>query len=498
MNANDLPILATADVRSLDATAIRDFGLSGLELMTRAGRCLVDRIAQLWPSARTVQVVAGPGNNGGDGYVAARLLHEQGIAVRVVAPLGLPSGGDAWAACAAYRAVGGVIDEGGVQCGDSELILDAFLGTGLSRDLSGLALAAIEAMNASGLPILAADTPSGLDTDRGVARPCVVQAAATVTFGAEKPGFHLGVGPDCVGQLSVENLGIPMRAYASMQPVLRVIPAALVASVLPKRKRTAHKGDHGRVVIVGGGPGMPGAVRLAGEAALRAGAGLVTIVTHPSHAASIAMSRPELICVGLDGSGSVRALLESADVVAIGPGLGQTAWARDLFAEALDGSRPLVVDADALNLLAQSPVRRGNWILTPHPGEAARLLGCSSAEVQVDRLGALAALVSRYDATVVLKGARSLVGGPQVIAPWLCRDGNPGMATAGMGDVLTGIVAAIAAQQASLQSLADVAAVSVQVHASAGDLSAYAEAYAGERGLLAGDLLANLRRAVNP
>ena len=315
---------------------------------------------------------------------------------------------------------------------------------------------------------------------------------------AEKIGFHLGVGPDHVGILHTDTLGIPDFAFADVTSRLIAIPEALVARLLPRRRRTAHKGDHGRVVVVGGGPGMPGAVRLAGEAALRAGAGLVTVITHPSHASAIAMSRPELISLGLDGSGSMRALLESADVIAVGPGLGQTAWARDLYAEVLECGRPLVVDADALNLLAVRPQRRGNWILTPHPGEAARLLGWSVAAVQADRLKAVDELANRYDATVVLKGARTLVTAPGCTPPHVCLSGNPGMATAGMGDVLTGIIVAVAAQQAEAVNLLEAAAVGVQVHGNAGDLAAYAAAYAAERGLMASDLMQELRRAVNP
>lgn len=445
-------------------------------------------------------MVAGPGRNGGDGYVVARLLRQRGLAVSVVAPMGLPQQGDARRAYDDFCAAGGQICTNARLTFDaSEVVVDALLGTGLSRDVVGVALAAIRAMNASGLPILAVDTPSGLDTDTGYPRPEAVLATQTLTFVADKVGFYLGLGPDYVGQTRVDGLGLPAALTRDQASVLAPIPDVLVARCLPRRRRSAHKGTHGRVVIVGGGPGMPGAVRLAGEAALRVGAGLVTVVTHPSHAAAIAMACPELICLGLDGSGSVRGLLESADVVAVGPGLGQTAWARDLYGEALACGRPLVVDADALNLLAADPVRRTDWILTPHPAEAGRLLGRSTADVQTDRLHALADLVNRYGATVVLKGARSLVGAPGLVTPWLCLAGNPGMATAGMGDVLTGVIAGIAAQQDHAHhARADTAAVGVQVHAKAGDFIAYAKAYAEERGFLASDLLGALRAQVNP
>jgi len=420
--------------------------------------------------------------------------------VTVVAPLGLPTDGDARRAYDEFEREGGAVTLSETLAFDgTQLIVDALLGTGLSRDVAGIALTAIEAMNASGLPILAVDTPSGLDTDTGQPRPESVRATETVSFVASKPGFYLGEGPDRIGALILDPLGVPAAAYAEERPVLEPIPAALVRAHLPRRARTAHKGSHGRVVIIGGAPGMPGAVRLAGEAALRCGAGLVTVVTHPGHAAAIAMARPELICLGLDAGGSVRAVLDAADVVAIGPGLGQTAWARDWYAEAVACGKPLIVDADALNLLAAEPTQRAGWVLTPHPGEAGRLLKTDARAVQADRRGSALALAERYGATVVLKGARTLITSPDRSHPWVCLDGNPGMATAGMGDVLTGVIAGLAAQQANpFDALAEVAAVGVQVHASAGDLSAYASAYAGERGLLASDVLTALRATVNP
>jgi NAD(P)H-hydrate epimerase len=499
MNVNAFPILTTAGARTVDARAIAEFGLSGLELMARAGQAVADAVVANWPHLRSVLVVAGRGNNGGDGYIVARLLRRRGLQVRVAAPLGLPQVGDAHAAYLAYTESGGTVELAEmVNAGSAQLIIDALLGTGLARPIEGVALAAVRAMNASACPILAVDTPSGLNTDTGQPQPEAVLAVQTLTFVAEKVGFHLGEGPDFVGLVQVDRLGIPRAAYDGEPPALRPISQELVAKTLPRRRRTAHKGSHGRVVIVAGGPGMPGAALLAGEAALRSGAGLVTVVTHPGHAAAIAMSRPELICLGLDGGGSVRAVFESADIVAIGPGLGRTAWARDLFQAAFDCPQPVVVDADALNLLAESPQRRANWVLTPHPGEAGRLLGCSNRDIQMDRRAALSALVERYGATVVLKGARTLVGAPELEVPWVCRAGNPGMAAAGMGDVLTGVIAALLAQQAPLQSITEAVAAAVQVHGMAGDYSAYAQAYARERGLLASDVLSALRSVVNP
>mgnify|MGYP003346341172 CR=1 FL=1 len=499
MDALDLPILGTAEVRAVDACAIRQFGLTGRTLMQRAGQGLLDRLTSVWPHARTVIVVAGPGNNGGDGYVVAALLRARGLAVRVWAPLGLPLAGDAAEACADYRAAGGEIGEApNPPSPAGDVVVDALFGTGLTRDLHGVALEAIRWMNACGSPILSADTPSGLDTQTGHVRPLAVRATETVTFVAQKAGFHLGQGPDQVGRLSCVSLGIPPEAFRSAPPCLRPVGRSRVKALLPVRSRTAHKGDHGHVLVIGGGPGMPGAVRLAGEAALRVGAGRVTVATHPSHAASVSMACPELMCRPVDRPADIEDLLASADVVALGPGLGQTEWAQGLFEGVALVAKPLVLDADGLNLLALSPTVRGDWILTPHPGEAARLLGWTAGEVQADRRRALLALVDKYQAVVALKGARTLVSGPGCAVPSVCLAGNPGMAAAGMGDVLTGVIAGLLGQQRGGADLVEVAAVAVQVHGQAGDSAAYASAYAMERGMLASDLFPTLRMAVNP
>jgi NAD(P)H-hydrate epimerase len=255
------------------------------------------------------------------------------------------------------------------------------------------------------------------------------------------------------------------------------------------RRRAAHKGDFGRVLVIGGGPGMAGAARLASEAALRSGAGLVTLATHPQHAAVIAASCPEVISHAVAEIRDLRSLLGRADVVVIGPGLGKTGWAKSLLACALDTALPLVMDADALNLLATHGFRRDNWVLTPHPGEAGRLLRQTTAAVQADRFAAARAIQVRHAGCVVLKGAGSIVcsdSGPLAV----CAAGNPGMATAGMGDVLSGVIGGLLAQG---MPLADAALAGVCLHACAGDRAALG----GERGLLARDVIAELRPLLN-
>jgi NAD(P)H-hydrate epimerase len=337
---------------------------------------------------------------------------------------------------------------------------------------------------------MALDIPTGINGDSGAVLGVAVVADLTTTFVGVKPGLLLGEGLAHTGTLLFAGLDIPDSCYDKEASMLRRIELDGLRDVLPKRARDAHKGSHGHVLLVAGGRGMPGAARLCGEAALRAGAGLVSLATHPSHSAEIAASRPELICHPLESTAQLEPLLAQATVVAVGPGLGQSDWANELFAAVMRTELPLVVDADALNLLSANPQRRDNWVLTPHPGEAARLLGSSPGDVQADRPAALLALQERYGGTVVLKGAGTLVSS-QSGAPWICLRGNPGMASAGMGDVLTGIIAGLAAQGLALEQAATYGA---EVHAAAGD----AAAVDGERGMLATDLLFELRSWLNP
>ena len=492
-----LPVLvySSAALRAADARATADLAIAGYALMTRAGEAALRALRAQWPLARRLLVVCGRGNNGGDGYVVARFARAAGLDVTLTAPAGPPAGGDAVRAADDWRTSGGgVTPWSAALLPAADLVVDALLGLGLDRDVAGPLAAVIEALNAAGRPVVALDVPSGLDSDSGCARGVAVRAALTVSFVGLKPGFFLGSGPEHCGRLVCDDLDVPASVFAAAEPVLRRITAADLRALLPRRPRASHKGDNGRVLVIGGAPGMPGAVRLAGEAALRAGAGLVALATAPVHAAVIAAARPELICHGVDDARALEPLLAAADVVALGPGLGRGAWGRALATAAFACTAPLIVDADALNILAAEPRTRTDWCLTPHPGEAARLLGVEVAAVQADRLGGVRALVARFGATVVLKGAGTLIGSAGGPA-WVCERGNPGMAVAGMGDVLTGVIAALAAQQPEPRAaLNDAAVVAAWVHASAGDLAARG----GERGILASDLVALLPACVNP
>jgi ADP-dependent NAD(P)H-hydrate dehydratase / NAD(P)H-hydrate epimerase len=484
-------IYSAAQVRALDRRAIDELGIPGYELMTRAGHATLNALRAAWPGARSLAVLCGPGNNGGDGYVLARIARAQGLRVAVFAlgdPLQLR--GDARQAHDEFLAAGGTCSPwqpAALRAAD--VVVDALFGTGLTRAVDGLAADMIAAINEAARPVVAVDIPSGLHADTGAVLGLATRADLTATFIGRKAGFYLGAGPEYVGRIVFDDLAVPPETYAGAAAIARLIDGDVINRALPTRSRTAHKGRHGHVLVIGGGPGMAGAARLAGEAALRAGAGLVTVAVHPTSVGALA-SRPELMSVAVGTHADLELVLDRVTVIALGPGLGQSPWAMEVLGTALAAGKPLIVDADALNLLTNAPQRRDDWVLTPHPGEAARLLGIPTEAVQRDRLHAVMDLQARYGGTVVLKGAGSIVQTPAMGA-WLCDRGNPGMAVAGMGDVLTGVIAGIAAQCGNLPLAA---CAGVYAHASAGD----AAAAAGERGMLASDVIACLRSSVNP
>jgi ADP-dependent NAD(P)H-hydrate dehydratase / NAD(P)H-hydrate epimerase len=484
-------IYSVAAVREMDRTTIEDHGVPGYTLMTLAGSAALREAAEYFPNARRWQVVCGAGNNGGDGYVVARLAAQQGIAASVltlVDPEALT--GDAATAWGDFVAEGGaVLPWSGELDAKADLLVDAVLGSGLKRNVSGDFADAVAALNEHAAPVLALDIPTGINGDTGAVMGSAVRADLTVTFVGLKQGLFLGEAAGHCGRIRFAGLDIPDDYCDGIDASYRRLDDALLATALGPRARAAHKGDFGHVLVVGGGEGMPGAVRLAGEAALRAGAGRVSIATHPSHAAIIVASRPELMSHGIASPSELEPLLDKADVIAFGPGLGQSGWARALFELLVDDSRPAVWDADALNLLAATPGLAANRVITPHPGEAGTLLNRETSDIQADRSAALTALVEKYGGVAVLKGAGTLVSSSMQI-PALCTSGNPGMASPGMGDVLTGIIAALIAQGLDLETAA---AAGVEAHARAADLAAAG----GERGLIASDLLAELRAVLN-
>jgi NAD(P)H-hydrate epimerase len=483
--------LYTAEqTRRIDRAAIECCDIAGIELMRRAAAAAFHELRGHWPEAKHVVVLAGSGNNGGDALLLGRLALAAGFTVDAIA-LSPTSAGDALHARNEFLAGGGRIRDADLAGAlpDADVYVDGLFGTGLARPIEGIAAALVEQLNARAGRVLALDLPSGVDADSGTRNGPCVRADLTVSFVGWKRGLFTADANDACGVRKLSLLDLPRRAFEGIIADAQLLDDDIDRLLLPRRANV-NKSNFGHVLVLGGDEGFGGAVRLAGEAALRCGAGLVSIATRREHVVAMNAARPELMARGIDDPIALEPLLDRATVLAAGPGLGQRDWGRALLAAAFTTGKPMVVDADALNLLAQAPQPLpDSAVLTPHPGEAARLLGCDVASVQRDRFAAVRELAARYAGVVVLKGAGSLVADPSGRVA-VCTWGNPGMASAGMGDVLTGVVAALLAQGLDAW---DAARLGVSLHARAGDIAA-ADA---PRGLAAGDLLPILRRLAN-
>lgn len=531
-----LPLYTSASVRELDSR-LMSLSVSpqagAWRLMERAGRAMFHHIRQHWPTARELLVYCGSGNNGGDGYVVAAIARQAGWAVQLVqiGDLARATPETLQAIEFANRAgvvavpfsehvvsLSGLAIEGSSQTSTC-VIVDALVGTGFRGALRGDCARAVDLINDSKWPAMAADVPSGLNADSGVVASSAVRAALTVTVVGRKPGLYTGVAADYVGRVVYEPLADAdewhQASCADTAPYARLVTADLLSEWVPPRARTAHKGNYGQVLVVGGDLGLGGAAILAAQAAARAGAGKVVLMSRHEHLSAMLARQPEVMTAAIvdaaADSATVAAQVKAATVVVLGPGLGQSAWSRALFTavmkEAAGVSVPLVLDADALNLIAENlsaalalanAAHRGSWILTPHPGEAARLLSSTTAEVQRDRYHAVRQLQQLTGGNCLLKGAGSVMAFAQsavtaadATLPALldvCIEGNPGMASGGMGDILAGIAAGLLAQGLSS---ADALRAAVCIHARAADL---AVTQYGEQGLLASDLLPALTR----
>ncbi|MEZ5529619.1 MAG: NAD(P)H-hydrate dehydratase [Porticoccaceae bacterium] len=490
-----IPLYTAQQVRELDRIAIQDWGIPGIKLMKRAGYAVFQQLISRWPGA-PITVFCGAGNNGGDGYIVAALAAEGRLPVRViqVAPADNLSG-DARLAYE-YAVQAGVTMAPFTDCMNLQtgVLVDALLGTGMSGPVREPFAQAIRLINHSGLPVVAVDIPSGLSSDTGMAANPTVMAEVTVSFIGLKQGLLTGEGRVYSGELVFSDLRLPEGIYHQLQPSGLRLELDDYLGLLPERRRDAHKGHFGHVLVIGGDLGYGGAVAMAGEAALRSGAGLVSVATRPEHVTALLSRRPELMVRGVTSGQQLRTLLEGASVLVVGPGLGKSPWSEQLLQQALAAGKPTVLDADGLNLLADSrlnSIPSDNWVLTPHPGEAARLLGTTVAAVQSDRFAAVRALHQKFKCPVLLKGAGSLICSADELPVTVCCGGNPGMASGGMGDVLSGMIGGLLAQGLPAdQALA----LGVGLHAEAADRAAVD----GERGLLATDLFGPLRRLVNP
>ncbi|MEL4244922.1 NAD(P)H-hydrate dehydratase [Shewanella xiamenensis] len=494
--AQDLSSLPTAlytqeQVRAAELLAVSEGEATLYQLVERAGcaafNYLTEQIVrQPKLGAMPLLVLAGNGNNGADALVCARLALEAGHKVHVflLKTKGTP---EFEQALSAYLNQGGIVDSPNIDAIlQAPILIDGLLGTGVQGAVREQVAALIHAINQSNAWVLSLDLPSGILADTGVVAQVAVMADATLCFGGLKQGLLTSKARHHCGHLAFADLGL--TPFFDTESATRV-GGEMLKSHFAARARDSHKGQSGKVTLIGGDFGMAGAIRLASEACLRAGAGLVTVISRPEHQLTVNVSRPELMFWGCElVDMEVYLRLGWAQVVVLGPGLGKHDWGYNLFKAAGLSDKPCVLDADALNLLSQEPRRQTNWVLTPHPGEAARLLGCSVADIEHDRFAAVRALQQKYGGVVLLKGAGTIIfdGEQMVVAPV----GNPGLASGGCGDVLSGIIGALMAQgMDNMQATV----VGVVVHGCAADLAAVQ----GERGMLASDLMPFIRQLVN-
>jgi len=513
-----MEILTGEQMRRVDRYAIDDLGIPGLELMEAAGRGVARALLEDYPDLADsgIVILCGKGNNGGDGFVVARHLAERGVRPRVLL-LAHAAGiaGDAAVNLRAARDAGIEVRElpddeawAGSRSllEDSPLLLDALLGTGVRGGARGLLATVIQHVNAADCRVASVDLPSGINADLTEVEGHAIEAERTYTLCRPKLALALRPSSAHCGIWRVIPIGIPDEAVAAAGSDLEWLDLASAGALLGTREPDAHKGTYGHVLIVAGSPGKSGAAVLAARGALRSGVGLVTVATNASNQERVAVQQAEIMTEPLDGSpgaglgpaASRQALdlLRSRDALVLGPGLGTTPGSCRAIGEIVAGCDvPSVIDADGLNALALEDRSARSWtqrpaqvVLTPHPGEAARLLGSSAREVQADRLGAARQLAGDTGTVVVLKGHRSLVAAPDGRVA-VNASGNPGMATAGSGDVLSGIVGTFLARGFSAW---DAARLAVFAHGAAGDLAA---GPCGQEGLIASDIVNRLPEA---
>jgi len=510
-------VVTAAQMQTLDRRTIQEAKVPGTTLMERAGTGVVTHLIQAWgsPKGKKIVILCGKGNNGGDGLVVARLMAKKGAKLKVVlmAPLNELSPD----AKVMYRRLSKIIKPSLFTVNpseeslrsltqDADFLVDALLGTGLSSSVRSPYTFAIEAMNASPAFTAAIDIPSGLDSNTGATLGVAVHADLTVTFGCPKLGLFLDSAIDKVGNIEVVDIGIPPEFVTDLNPHIHLLSHEMVRSLIPPRLPSSHKGTFGHAGIVAGSPGKTGAPAMAGLGALRVGTGLVTVASPQSVSPILESKLLEVMTepmpessqhlLGMEAYPGLLAFASTKSALAFGPGMGISPETTELLCHLLPQlEAPCVLDADALNGLTQHcqifSLMKQPPILTPHPGEMARLLSASSArQVNEDRIGVSRQFAKEHGVILVLKGARTLIAEPQGHVA-ICPTGNPGMASAGMGDVLTGMITGLLAQGLSAW---DAARAGVFLHGLAGDLAA---ATIGEPGLIAGDVITAIPHALN-
>lgn len=506
-------------VRDNEALVAQKQGIDMYQLMLDAGNAVYELVSSHYQCNKLL-VLCGYGNNGGDGYVVAKLAMADNwqVAVLQVGDAGKLKG-DAKRAYDDFCEVGGKVmvsltepfDKNEILVDEHTVVVDALLGTGTDGPVRAPMADLIAWLNEQQTAgVVSVDVPTGLQSNTGAVANVAVRASQTCTFIGVKQGLSTGLGPDFCGQLFYADLGIGDAFCELVAASAFCINQTQLSKALPKRSLASHKGSFGHVLLIGSDIGMSGAIRMAGRACLRTGAGLVSIITHEDNELVVAADCAEFMVSGIGTDTDIRPWLDKVDVIAIGPGLGCSEWGQSMFAQLLDylaqTPKPCVMDADGLNLLAKlklCPRFDGQQtVITPHPLEAARLLGCNTIDVQQDRFDAALGLSEVTGAVALLKGVGTVINVPKVNVSevnvpsdtaecqYINTTGNPGMATAGMGDVLTGIIASLMGQGLMAK---DAAILGAYIHGAAADLAARA----GERGMMATDVLAHIRQVIN-
>jgi hydroxyethylthiazole kinase-like uncharacterized protein yjeF len=491
-------------VRTIEPKAAQIAGCTMFELMQRAGEAAFNVLKREWPEVQSIIVVAGNGNNAGDGYILAKLAKQQGI--NVVITCEQPKReliGDAKQAQLEWLKLGAkTLQFSEVDFTEFDVLVDALLGTGVTGEVKSAFKDVIQQINQTDIPVLSIDLPSGMQANTGQALPVCIKANVTVTFVATKPGLVSGIGKAFCGKLTFADLKIGAEFFGITHSEAQLVDWSMLQR-LQARPEHSNKGSFGKLLCIGGNQGMAGAIRLSAESALRCGVGLVKVYCHESSSIGISAGRPEIMLMHKN----LETALDWCSCIVIGPGLGQDDWAHQQFSRLFEylkhHPKPLVIDADGLNLLASvaddSNIQNTlaglpSLVITPHPGEASQLLNCTIAKIENDRYLASQNIAQKYQSTCVLKGAGTVIqmdGSHQEPQCFVCKGGNPGMATAGMGDLLTGVIGAFLAQGFTSQKAA---VYGVCAHAEAGDRVAIQY---GQRGMIATDLLQPLRAIVN-
>jgi hydroxyethylthiazole kinase-like uncharacterized protein yjeF len=478
-------------VKAGEIQAAQLAGVTMFDLMKRAGEAVLKLVLQYYPTPQHILVCCGGGNNGGDGYVLARLVRKAGIKLTVWSthqPSQLT--GDAYQAYCDFTAAGGRVNTQTTHIADDvDVIVDALLGTGLRGEVKQQTSALIQLVNTSSAKVFAVDIPSGLCANTGTVLGIAVRANHTVSFIGIKQGLVTGQAREYSGTLHFAGLGVELFFQQNNLAEVHAITEQRLKHTLIGRNPVSNKGHHGKALLLSGDIGFGGAIILSAAACARTGAGLTAVLTHSANYSPLLSYCPEVMCHAWDCLDNVDARIHWATAIALGPGLGMSVHAKLIADRVRQSDKPKVIDADGLNLLALVPNIDVNRVITPHPGEAARLLNCAVIDIERDRYQAVRQLQQRFGGVAILKGAGTLVcDGRQV---YVCLAGNPGMASGGMGDVLTGVIVSLLAQG---YPLLDAALIGVQLHSQAADQSAKQSGFIG---LQASDLVPFIRKQIN-